>query len=257
MGMLKTGKCKKDGYFKKTVKCTDSMIFVTKCQMPTLGGNERREKKSLPTSEKKEKQNLRRAAENLFYLMLANFFPGDYNLAFTYPAGTVMTTAEGKEIFTKFIRLYSVYCKKQGYKCDYIYNTEVGKRGAVHHHAILHNHRDLEAIEELWTRVSGGSVQYRGKSKLRADYDWYDLAWYYVDRTKGGKLPDTHVKGERRYNTSHGLKRPEITYERVDADRWYKPRAPKGWYVVPDSIRSGADELTGGNFLKYMVRRLI
>lgn len=251
MGMLK-----KDGYYKKQVICPNGMTFVTKCQMPTLGKSGKREPKLMPTSEKKAKQNLRRAAEKLYYLMLSNFFPGDYNLAFTYPAGTVLSSAGAKEIFGRFARLYTAYCRKMGYKPDYIYNTEVGKRGAVHHHVILHNHRDLEIIEELWSKAGGGSVQYRGSSKLRADYDWYDLAVYFVDRTKGGRQPDTHVKGERRYNTSHGLKRPKIVYEWIDADRWYKPRAPKGWYIVPDSIRSGADELTGGNFIKYLLRRL-
>ena len=137
---------KKDGYYKKQVICPNGMTFVTKCQMPTLGRNSKREPKLLPTSEKKAKQNLRRAAEKLYHLMLSNFFPGDYNLAFTYPAGTVLTSAEAKEIFGRFARLYTVYCRKMGYKPDYIYNTEVGKRGAVHHHVILHNHRDLEII---------------------------------------------------------------------------------------------------------------
>ncbi|MCM1328385.1 MAG: hypothetical protein NC253_03005 [Ruminococcus sp.] len=248
---------KKDGYCKKQVICPNGMIFVTKCRMPTLGSGGKREPKLAPSSERQQLKNLRRAAEKLYYLMLSNFFPGDYNIVLTYPAGKVLSTAEAKAVIAYFAELYRAYCRKNGYKPDYIYNTEVGKRGAVHHHIILHNHRDLEAIEELWSKASsGGAVQYRGKSKLNADYDWYGLAMYFVDRTKGGKLPDTHIKGERRYNTSHGLKRPKVVYEWIDADRWNKPRAPKGWYVVPDSVRSGADELTGGNFIKYLMRRL-
>ncbi len=257
---MKSGKV---GYWKKLVKCNDKITYVVKSQMPTLGKSEKREKKSMPTPEKKKRQNLRRCAENLFYLMLSNFKPGDLNLAFTYPAGTVMTQEQGKEMFRKFIRLYIDYCRKNGYKPNYIYNTEISPRGAVHHHAVLHRHvlmkidknevDDLQIIEQLWHSVSGGHVQ-KGNS-LYADYDWYELAWYLVDRTKHGKYPDTHVKGERRYNAAHGMKRPEITYEYIDADRWYAPRAPKGWYVDKSSIRSGADEITGGNFVKYMIRR--
>ena len=78
-----------------------------------------------------------------------------------------------------------------------------------------------------------------------------------MDKTKGGKLPDTHVPGERRYITSKGLKKPKIRLERIDAERWNKPKAPKGYELIPDSIRSGTDELTGGNFIKYAMRRLI
>ena len=259
----KKPKSGKTGYWKKVARCGDKIIQITKCMMPTLGRHKKREKKQMPTSEKKKRQNLRRCAENLFYLLLANFFPNDFFIAFTYPAGTVQSPKQGKEIFKKFIRLYTAYCRKNGYKPDYIYNTEVGKRGAVHHHAVLHRHvlmkidgneiDDLQVIEQLWRSVSGGSVQYG--HRLWKNYDWYGLAVYMTDRTKGGEQPDTHVKGERRYNAAHGMNRPEITYERIDADRWYSPRAPKGWFVDKDSIRSGADELTGGNFIKYIIRR--
>ena len=89
------------------------------------------------------------------------------------------------------------------------------------------------------------------------NYDWYGLARYYVDRTKGGKLPDTHIHGERRYIPSKGLKKPKVTVERVDAERWYKPKAPKGYELIPDSIYSGTDELTGGSYIKYAMRRII
>ncbi len=50
--------------------------------------------------------------------------------------------------------------------------------------------------------------------------------------------------------------KPEITYEWIDANRWYKPRAPKGWYVVPETIRSSMDEETGGGFIKYLMKRV-
>lgn len=74
--------------------------------------------------------------------------------------------------------------------------------------------------------------------------------------SRGNEYVLLHEKGERRFKTSHSLKRPKIVYEWIDADRWYKPRAPKGWYIVPDSVRSDTDELTGGNFIKYLLRRL-
>ena len=243
-------------YFKKIVECLNGMTFITKYAGSSAQGG-KRAPKSKPTPKQKEQYNIRKAVERLYYTLLCNFRPGDYNLVFTYPAKTVMTIAEGKEIFGRFLRLYRDYCKKQGYACDYVYNTEIGQGGNVHHHCILHNRKDRETIEELWDKAGGGEVQYRKNSKLWANYDWYGLAQYLVDKTKGGKLPDTHVPGERRYITSKGLKKPKVRLERIDAERWNKPRAPKGYELIPDSIRSGADELTGGNFIKYAMRRLI
>lgn len=240
-------------YYNKTVICANGYEFVTKSQMPNLG-NRKRGKKTKPTTEQQERHNLVKAAENLYYLLLCNFFPGDYNLAFTYPAGTVQTEEQADGIFRKFTRLYRAYCRKNCYKADYINNTETSVRGRVHHHVILHNHRDLEILEELWRKAGGGAIQYRQASKLRADYDWYNLAMYFVDRTKGGKYPDTHVKGKRRYNTSHGLKRPIVKIERVERVRWNKPKARAGYEIIPESVYSGADELTGARFLKYAMR---
>lgn len=243
------------GYYKKTVECGNGYQFITKYTGGTRSG--KRAPKSKPTSEKKKLYNLRKAIERLYYTLLCNFNPGDYNLVLTYPAGSVMSEEEANDVMIAFLNLYRAYCKENGYRCDYVYNTEIGKKGKLHHHIILHNHHDLEVIEELWAKSGGGAVQYKKNSKLWANYDWYGLAEYYVDKTKGGKLPDTHVPGKRRYTPSKGLKKPKITLERIDSSRWNKPRAPKGWYIVPDSVQSGFDELTGGRFIKYTLRRRI
>ena len=181
----------------------------------------------------------------------------DYNIVLTYPANDRRTLDDAKAAMRDFFKLYRPYCREHGYKPDYVYNTEVGARGAIHHHIILHSHRDIEIIEDLWAQASGGKVQHGGNWRLWHNYDWYGLARYYVDRTKGGKLPDTHIHGERRYIPSKGLKKPKITVERVDAERWYKPRAPKGYELISDSIYSGTDELTGGSYIKYAMRRII
>lgn len=247
---------KKDGYYKKQVICPNGMNFVTKCQMPTLGRGDKREPKSMPSSERQEKKNLNKAIENLFYLLLANFFPGDFSLALTY-AGSVSREYAQKTV-QKFTVMYRAYCKSHGYRADYIYATEIHNSSTWHHHIVLHNHADLDRIKLLWKQAGGGSVQYKPYNQymLWADYDWYGLARYMCGLNKDGTFKYKHPKGERRYTPSQGLKRPKIVYEWINADRWYKPRAPKGWYIVPDSIRSGADELTGGNFIKYLLRRL-
>lgn len=241
-------------YWKRTVECDNGMIFITKYS----GGYQncgKRGKKIKPTPEQKQKYNMRKSIEKLYYLLLCNFKPRDHHLVLTYPKGTVQSIPEAKDKMSKFLRLYRKYCREKGYKADYIYNTEIGKLGAIHHHIILHNYMDSDYIEALWEQVGGGKIQAR--SKLYANYDWYGLADYFVDKTKGGKLKDTHISGERRYVPSQGLKQPKVTVERVNAQRWRKPKAKPGYELMQDSIRSGVDEITGGNFLKYGMRRII
>lgn len=249
---------KNDGYYQKEVICPNGMRFVTKCKMPTFGKGGKREPKLQPSSERQKKKNLNKAIENLFYLLLSNFFPGDFNLVLTY--AEQVTKEQAQRTVQKFLAMYRIYCKARSYRPDYVYNTETHGTATWHHHIVLHNHADLPRLEMLWKQAGGGSIQYKHNSyMLWANWDWQGLARYIcgvkID-SSGNERVLTHAKGERRYNTSHGLKRPKTTYKWIDADRWYKPRAPKGWYIVPDSIRSGADELTGGNFLKYLLRRL-
>lgn len=244
-------------YYKKSVIIDNgriSKVFVTKCKMAMYGNGKRRAARLQPTSEAVNRHNINKAIEAVYYLLLLNFKPGDLHAVFTYPAGTVQTIAEAKDKFSKFLRKYRDYCKQHGYKADYIYNTEIGKRGAIHHHCVMHNNRDEYELSLMWAQF-GGSIQL--KSYLWANYDWHGLAEYLVDKTKGGTLPDTHIPGERRYVPSKGLIRPVYKYERVDADRWHKPKAPRGYELEPDSVRSGIHELSGGAYIKYTLRRLM
>lgn len=243
-------------YFKTTVKCCNGMTFITKYSGADRTGG-KRAPKSQPTSEQKQRYNLRKTIERLYYTLLCNFFPGDYNVVLTYPKDDRRTVSEAKKTVGEFIKLYRNYCRERGYKPDYIYNTEIGERGALHHHIILHSHRNIEDIEDLWRKTSGGSIQHNGNWRLWANYDWQGLAEYLVDRTKSGKLADTHIPGERRYVPSQGLKKPEVTHERIDADKWRAPKAPKGYELIPNSIYCGKHELTGGSYIKYGIRRLI
>lgn len=238
-------------YFKKIVYVND-LVFVTKCKMAMLGNTSRRIKRFNPTAESVRKHNIRKSIEKLFYLLLLNFLPGDFHLVFTYRRGTVQTVEEAKHKFTLFLKRYKTYCKRNGYKFDYIYNTEIGKKGAIHHHCILHNHGDGFQLSQMWKE---GSIQQQ--SYLWPNYDWYGLAEYIVDKTKGGTLPDTHIKGERNYVPSLGLKRPIVKYERVYADYWRKPVATKDYDLIQDSIRSGLHEITGSKYIKYTMKRRI
>lgn len=238
-------------YHKKIVTVGDR-IFITKCKMAMFGNSKKRAPRLKPTSEQIQRHNLRKQIEWVYYLLLLNFVPGDLHMVLTYRKDTVQTPDEAKKRLKDFIRRYRAYCKRNGYKPDYIYNTEIGRRGAIHHHIILHNHGDEWQLSQMWQH---GSIQ--TKSYLWANYDWYGLAEYFVDKTKGGTLPDTHIKGERRYVPSQGLIKPTVRIERVEADRWHKPRAPKGYALDESSIRTGTDELSGGSYIKYMIRRLI
>ncbi len=238
-------------YYKKTVTVNDR-IFVTKCKMPMLGNSLKRLKKNV-SSKAIEKFNIRRAIEKVFYLLLLNFSPGDMHIIFTYKRGTVQDGNEAKKKFQNFLRRYKSYCKKNGYKYDYIYNTEVGKRGAYHHHCILHHHGDERTLSKIW----GDNGKVIIHSYLWPNYDWYGLAEYFVDCTKGGKLPNRHIKFGRRYIPSKSLIKPIVRIEKIRAKKWQKPKAPDGYIIIWDSVRTGLHELSGGAFIKYEMRRKI
>ena len=98
-----------------------------------------------------EKINLRKAITELTILMNANFVPGDYHITLTYErdkrAETVEEAKRDRKIFLD--RLRRRMKKKKKEICKYIVVTEVGVRGALHHHMVM-NQVPVEWIRQAW-----------------------------------------------------------------------------------------------------------
>lgn len=102
------------------------------------------------TKESQKKINLRKAITELTILMNANFVPGDYHITLTYEkdkrAETVEEAKRDRKIFLDRLRRRM---KKEKEICKYIVVTEVGVRGALHHHMVM-NQVPVEWIRQAW-----------------------------------------------------------------------------------------------------------
>ena len=199
-----------------------------------------RAKKSAETSLKVKKHNTKMSIQNLCWLMQLNFEEGDYNLSLHYYRDGVRPSDEwqAQKNVAEFCRELKKWCKSNkpdGYKCDFLYCTHTTvASGAIHHHIILHKDIPLYVIQDIWSKWGNVSVGH----SLYKDYDYYDLALYWIADPKH----EPHPKGMRAYIPSHGLKRPSTVREIMPARSWRSvPRIPKGWQLKKDSLYNGVD----------------
>lgn len=239
------------GYHKKTAVISPDEIEITKFYGGMVGNHSKRKSREqcARTCKAVEKHNYKMTVKKLYDLLRMNFDAGDWHLALTYKQGTMSDIGAAEHEVSNFLQRLRRYCKKAGVTLKYIWNTDVGKRGGIHHHIILPKEIPYAEIQRMWT---GGMVKVN--SILWRNKDFYGLAQYLVDPTKQGTLPDIHRKGARRYKPSNNLLRPKVEYEYIQADSWLKdPRAPKGWQVKKDSVFNSVDEYTGYPYQVYTI----
>lgn len=203
---------------------------------------EKREK----TKESQMRINQRKAAVEMTILMNANFQPGDYHVTLTYAQGERPEDIEGaKKDRRVFLDRLRRRMKKGKMNLKYILVTEVGKRGALHHHTVV-NQIPTDWLREAWTkgRIDIRPLDDTGQYSRLAEY----FAKYVIQfRRMGGK--------GRAWTRSKNLYRPE-TVSRIIRDRGYfreEPRAKKGYWLDKRTVYAGISELTGWNFLRYIL----
>lgn len=208
-------------------------------------GAKRAEKKE-KTKESQLKINQRKAAVEMTILMNANFLPGDYHATLTYTQGERPGQIEGakddRKIFLENLRRRM---KKEGIAFKYILVTEIGKRGALHHHVVM-NQIPTDWIRAAWKkgRIDIRPLDDTGQYSRLAEY----FAKYVIQYRKAGG------KG-RAWTRSKNLLRPE-TRRRIIRNRGYfreEPRAKKGYWIDKETVYAGISELTGWNFLRYIL----
>lgn len=205
-----------------------------------------REKKSEKTKESQLRINRRKTAVEMTILMNANFHPGDYHVTLTYTKeDRPKSIAAAKKDRAVFLDRLRRHMKKEGIPFKYIIATEVGKRGALHHHLVM-NQVSTDWIREAWKK---GRIDIR---PLDDTGQYSKLAEYfakYISQFKqmGGK--------GRAWTRSKNLDRPE-TKRRIVRNRGYfkeVPRAKKGYWLDERSVYAGIHEETGWNFLQYIL----
>lgn len=234
------------GYRKKIYK-TGPVIEIEKTYYIQRKGA--REAKAKATAEAVKKNNNKLALRELTRQITTYFTKGDLFIALTYRRGERPDPEAAKKQMKKFWRDMRKTYAEEGKELYRISTTAYGSRGGIHHHAIV-NYIDIRKIQALWPY---GMVI----PKLTyMDGAFSALAAYILRQSKrpmGGK-PSEEIKG-RRWSHSRNIKRVEPKIEEVDAKEWaQKPRALKGYQIIPGSVEDGINPVTG---IPYQFYRMI
>lgn len=234
------------GYRKKIYK-TGPVIEIEKTYYIQRKGA--REAKAKATAEAVKKNNNKLALRELTRQITTYFTKGDLFIALTYRRGERPDPEAAKKQMKKFWRDMRKTYAEEGKELYRISTTAYGSRGGIHHHAIV-NYIDIRKIQALWPY---GMVI----PKLTyMDGAFSALAAYILRQSKrpmGGK-PSEEIKG-RRWSHSRNIKRVEPKIEEVDAKEWAKkPRALKGYQIIPGSVEDGINPVTG---IPYQFYRMI
>ena len=216
-----------------------------------------------PTDEAQKKINKRQAERKLRLLINENFSYGDYHVVLDYirkPDTPDRTKEEMKQDIAVFLREARKLYRKNGKELKYIHVMEIGKKGARHHHLVI-NKLDTELLQQAWYKAYDGHNRIK-VFPLDDSGNYADLAAYLIKYTDEHRTEEDGALMGKRYNCSKNLVRPEPEYEIVTSRSYYKvsqnPQAPKGYYILPDSIEQGitSPEYYGYGWYRYTMIKL-
>ncbi|MCM1219388.1 MAG: hypothetical protein NC548_33330 [Lachnospiraceae bacterium] len=228
--------------------------IIEKCMPGNYGApGEKRDEKRKRTPEDIRRQNERNRWRRMQRIILANFHPGDWHLILKYRKGEEPETyEEAEKQRKKFLDSMRRAYKKAGIPFKWIAVTERGKKGQVlHHHLIIEDIdwdgiNTVKLVKKLWTYGNGFFVE------MYEDGEYEKLAEYIV------KSETKEECGWCTYSRSRNLVVPEARKEKIYARKWRNPpAAPKGWYVVKDSVWNGENPVTGQPVQHYTLKKLI
>lgn len=203
------------------------------------------------TPEDIARQNRTNREKKVQLLIMANFHEGDWHLVLTETKEKrSQDIKEAKKRLRKFLADMRKIYKKAGIEFKYIYVTERGKRGAIHHHLIIEN---IVMPGLITTRLVQKLWQYGRPTfiPLYEDGEFENLAEYIVKK-------ETKEDAEGcTYSRSRNLIVPEPQREIIHRRRWQRePKPEKGWYIVPDSLVNGENPVTGYPYQHYTMRKI-
>lgn len=194
---------------------------------------EKRGKKINETSVAQKRINERLAKKNKQRIIRANFEKGDLFITFTYqkskrPKTKKTITKDRKDLIDRIRKAL----QKQGIEFKYVCVTEIGVKGAVHHHILIKS-CDTSVFSKAWSKGST-HIQYIYSEDLER------LAAYMT----GDKIDDEdktkHECVFEGWSRSRNLIVPEVKRERISAKSFSKiPRPEKGTRIV--DLRQGVN----------------
>ncbi len=236
-------------YRKKKCRAGQTAIYRY-CYSIRYNNGERREKKSKPTTEAQRSVNVRKAAAECTRLLNANFGPEDYYLTLTYRVADRPDEETMKRQIRKLLEKLRIIQRKDGRELRYVWSAEMGKRGAAHIHIVV-NHIDLQKVRDAWPYgyVQAKPLDRSGQYSKLAEYlvKYAERTWASIGKHIG-----------RRYNPSRGLIRPKVESKIILGRREIPEEipVPKGWYLDKNTVKRGTHEITGYEYLEYILVRL-
>ena len=249
------------GYIRQRWNCGDTVEIEEKHTGKYGARGQTRQKRRKATPEEIAKHNQWKRERDVRRLIKWNFRERDYWITLTYPRDYKPTWEEMKDHAGKLVRKIREKYKKQGWILKYIYRLAIGTRGGRHIHILINREANEKTatdliITDLWEQQWGhGHVNFR---TLYSEGGYRQLAIYITK-----PLEKWESEELKRYHPSRNLIRKDPETEEIKrrslVDRDGKPRqpkAPKGYYVDPESIETGKNPVTGYAYRHYTLVKI-
>lgn len=178
----------------------------------------------------------------------ANFGPGDLTATFTFrKADRPKDLQEIKKLWAAYMAKLRYAYKKAGVEFKWMRAIETPDKNP-------HIHMALSGIDlTKLPRWPYGRVEYVPVD----DRDHHTYGGYLREEThikQGHEGKYTTAKSRVCFSRSRNLVVPEPEYQVIYSDHWAdEPRAPKGYYVVKDTLNNWEDEVTGFKYQSYVL----
>lgn len=209
----------------------------------------KRAKKEKPTEEQIEKQNQYNREKLIRRILKENYTEDDYWVLLTYLKGYRTDIKAAKKDFSRFVRMLRREYRKKGYELKWVVRTDVGKKGAAHHHLVANRIPDGDAIiKKCWRKITGAG--FPSYTPMYEEGGFQGLAHYITK-------PPEEEGIERNYSRSRNLSipEPEVTRALKKEMREY-PKAMPGYYIDPDSVHMGTNPITGNEYQHFIMYKI-
>lgn len=230
---------------------------VYKTQSYRYGQKIQRGKNEKPTSDAVTKINQDNAERKLRQIINENFRDGDYHIVLTYKKDLRPETEEAEKELGLILRRLRTHLNKRGIELKYIAATEVGARGAIHHHLIVNREAGSAVAREFRRRVKvDGKWEWArlGATHMTPLYtcgQYRELANYIIKQTS--QFLRREGGPGQRWRASKNLRKPREVVKVVRAKTWRKqPQPLKGYRFDPNfPLENGACAVTGLAYQRY------
>lgn len=214
---------------------------------------QKREKREKPSPEDIKRQNQWKKKRDIRRLIKWNFKKNDYWITLTYPKGCRPSVKEIMGDIQKMIRKVRDRYRKLGQELKYIYRIGIGSKGGRHIHILVNRIEGTDTImSDAWKK---GHVNFR---MLYEEGGYKELADYIAK-----ELEEWEPEGMKRFHPSRNLIRKEPEEKEIRRRNLVDkqgnpiyPKAKKGYYIDPDSVKTGINKVTGFAYRHYTLVKL-